>query len=194
MGGIFSQFVGVELVFFGAALIGGMLLGLRLLGQFFGLEQGASGPDLAPDNLDANMDSSDISFKLFSLQGIAGFLLMFGLVGLILIRELRVQDGWAILGAVGAGFIMALLIQKSYEFMFGMQSSGNVDYKLAVAQEGTVYLTIPQEGEGKVQIIFQNKQMVLNAVSADKAELKTGSRIRVKEVTSSNVLIVEQVS
>lgn len=194
MGGLFSQFFGVELVFFGAALVGGMLLGLRLLGQFFGLEHGAGGSDLAPDNLDAHMDSSDVSFKLFSIQGIAGFLLMFGLVGLILIRELRVQDGFAILGAVVAGFLTALVIQKSYEFMFGMQSSGNVDFQKAVAQEGTVYLTIPEEGEGKVQIIFQNKQMVLNAVSANKAELKTGSRIRVKEVISGNILIVEQVS
>jgi hypothetical protein len=188
-----TSLIGFEWIFFIAAALGGILFLVRLITQFFGIGHGLDGVDVSPDNVDAHMGDSDISFKLLSLQGITGFLLMFGLVGLILTREMKINDFLAILGALGAGLLTAMLIQKAYEFMFGLQSSGTLNFTKAIGHEGSVYLTIPADGPGKVQIIFQEKQQVLDAVSASKEEIKTGSRVRVKEVVNGNMLVVEPV-
>jgi membrane protein implicated in regulation of membrane protease activity len=118
---------------------------------------------------------------------------MFGLVGLLLNREVLTGPLVAMVGAVIAGFLALLVIQQSYQSMFKMQTSGNIDFKQALNQEGTVYLTIPEEGEGQVQIPFQNKMHIISAVSKHHEAIPTGSKVKVLDIEKKNVLIVEKV-
>lgn len=187
-----SAFEGLDLAFLGAAIIGGIVFVFRLASQLLGLEH-HEGADISPEHLDSDMGDSDISFKLLTVQGVAGFLVMFGLVGLVLSREVQTGTLVAMVGAVAAGFLTLLVIQKSYDTMFKMQSSGNLDYKQAIHKEGTVYLTVPAAGQGQVQVAFQSKLHLLNAISAKEEELTTGSKIRVTGVSGENVLIVEKI-
>ena len=60
----------------------------------------------------------------------------------------------------------------------------------AIGEEGNVYLTIPAEGIGKIQITISGRLMVMDAVSQDRVELKTGKRVCVSEITSGGMLSV----
>ncbi len=60
-------------------------------------------------------------------------------------------------------------------------------------QEGSVYLTIPAEGTGKIQITVRGSLGIYNAVSERKEEIKTGSRVLVDRVVSGNVLVVTRI-
>jgi membrane protein implicated in regulation of membrane protease activity len=189
---LFVDFVGMDLAFLAAALLGGIVFVVRLITQFAGIEH-HDVTDMAPDNIDSHLGDSDLSFKLLTIQGVSGFLLMFGLVGLLLNREILTGPLVAMVGAVIAGFLALLLIQQSYQSMFKMQTSGNIDFKQALNQEGTVYLTIPEEGEGQIQIPFQNKMHIVSAVSKHRQAIPTGSKVKVLDIEKKNVLIVEKV-
>ncbi|MFC1735660.1 NfeD family protein [Candidatus Hydrogenedentota bacterium] len=186
-----EDFSGLEKFFVLCALGGGVIFVLRLLMEFVGMGD----TDVDVDGVDADLDigDSDISFNLFTLQGLTGFFLMFGLVGLALARSSGVAEVVAIGGGVIAGAAMMFVVAAIYRFMEQLQSSGTLDMSNAVGQEGTVYLTIPQAGTGQAQITVQDHLKIFDAVSEDKKEIKTGERVRVKEVVSGGTLVVERV-
>lgn len=175
--------------FFGTtAVLGGILFIVRLILFFLGAgDQDVSGAD---GQLEAG--SSDSSFEFISLQGIAGFFMMFGLVGLALLSANL--SPWAALGgATASGLITLWLVGMIFRSMRRMQSDGTLRIVNAVGKEGTVYLTIPMDGTGQVQVTVQGGQKIFNAVAATKERIPTGSSIRVVKIIGSNILMVEKV-
>jgi membrane protein implicated in regulation of membrane protease activity len=148
--------------------------------------------DADAGELSAEPGTSDISFRLITFQGITGFFVMFGLVGFALLRQSKVGEETAIAGAILAGFVTLLAIGKLFSLMKSMQSSGTINVRNAIGQEGTVYLTIPAEGTGKVQVRVQDRLREFEAVSENKQEIKTGEQIKVLRVVSGNTLIVRK--
>ncbi|OQA23767.1 MAG: hypothetical protein BWY59_02539 [Verrucomicrobia bacterium ADurb.Bin345] len=67
---------------------------------------------------------------------------------------------------------------------------GTLNLQNAVGREGTVYLTIPANGAGKVSVVVQNRLGEFEATSESGEELKTGTSIRVVGVTGDKVLVV----
>ncbi|MBN1765994.1 MAG: NfeD family protein [Sedimentisphaerales bacterium] len=135
----------------------------------------------------------DISFRVLSIQGLSSFFMMFGIVGLALLRE----SGWsperAVMGAVCAGLATCWGIKWLFSAAMKLKSSGNIDLKNAIGQEGDVYLRIPSEGSGKVRVTVQEHLKIWDAICVDKQEIKTGELIRVVDVTPNDVLIVEKI-
>ncbi len=179
----------VDSVFLGCALIGGGVFVVRTLLQFMGVGGG--------DNVDgaaggADHADSDEGFRVLSLQGISAFCMMFGLVGLALVRQSGVAPPLALLAAAGAGVGTVWVISKMFAVMGRLQSSGNTDLYRAIGQEGQVYLTVQRGGEGKVQLVVQNRLSVYDARAEDGAELATGRRVRVVAV-NGEVLVVQPV-
>jgi len=82
------------------------------------------------------------------------------------------------------------LVAKGFALMRNLQSVGNMRISDAIGEEGTVYLTIPAEGIGKIQITISGRLMVMDAVSQNKVEIKTGKRVCVSEITSGGMLAV----
>ena len=82
------------------------------------------------------------------------------------------------------------LIAKGFALMRSFQSIGTMRIYDAMGEEGTVYLTIPADGIGKIQVTISGRLMVMDAVSQDKVELKTGERVCVSEITSGGMLAV----
>ncbi len=78
--------------------------------------------------------------------------------------------------------------------LFKLQSSGNLRMEEAVGREGVVYLTIKTGGAGKAQVVVQGRRKIFDAVGKDGAEIKTGARVRVTEISPGNVLVVERVA
>ena len=67
------------------------------------------------------------------------------------------------------------------------------DLKNAIGQEATVYLNIPAEGTGKVQVEVQERLMVLEAVSAEKTDLKTDDKVKVVGIVGGRTLSVKKI-
>jgi membrane-bound ClpP family serine protease len=57
---------------------------------------------------------------------------------------------------------------------------------------GSVYLRIPADGSGQVQVEVDGRLQIFDAVSAKKEEIKTGDQITVVWVQDNGVLVVEK--
>jgi len=139
-----------------------------------------------------------MSRQIFSLHGITGFFMMFGLVGLAMSRQSNLTPAIAVGGGLVAGvFTMGVftmwLVAKIFMGMKKLQSDGTLNIKNAIGADGTVYLNIPGDGTGKVQVVVQESLKIFNAVSANKEEIKTGENIKVINVISGNILVVRKV-
>jgi membrane protein implicated in regulation of membrane protease activity len=73
-----------------------------------------------------------------------------------------------------------------------LQSEGTIDIQHTVGTEGKVYLTIPKNGTGQVQIIAQGSLKIFDAVSNSKNLIATGEKVHVVGVAGGNTLIVEK--
>ncbi len=203
---LFESFTGLERIYLYCAIIGGMLFVVRLVLQFVGGDLGDSDVDVDMemdvdvdiDGIDGDMDvhgDTDVSFKLLSFQAITAFFMMFGLVGLAVAKQGNLGATWSLFGAVAGGLVTVWIMKIIFEAAMKLQSSGTLDLKKnAIGQEGTVYLTIPADGPGKVRVAVQNHLKVFNARTKDGQEIKTGEEIKVVNVVSGNILVVSKLS
>ena len=180
----------VQKIFLFSAVVGGVIFIVRMILMLAGLGD-HDVHDGGFDHADAH-DSADTSFKLFSLHGLTGFFMMFGLVGLGLSRQFWVPD--LVAGAIGtvAGLGTVWVIGKVFTGMIKLQSDGTLRLTDAIGQQGKVYLTIPAGGTGQVQVAFQGRLMIYEAVSSTKEAIKTGEQVLVIDIAGGNMLVVEK--
>lgn len=190
---LLSGLSGLQLFFFACAAIGGVLFLIRLVLLLFG----GGGHDLEP-GMEMGPDveiaaDSDVTFRFISLQGIVGFLLIFGLMGLAMSVQLKAGNVASVSVAFGAGAGTMAVIAWITLVLRRLDQPGTINLKNAIGEEGTVYLTIPQGGTGKARIAIQNRLQVFDAISEDKSAIETEARIKVVRITGGNTLVVERV-
>jgi hypothetical protein len=199
-----TEFSGIEKLYLVCAVIGGILFVVRLILQFMGGDSGdhdVGAADVGDVDVDggfgedagADFDDAYLSFKILSFQGLTAFFMMFGLVGLAMMRQTHQSAVTSLLAASVAGLGTVWIIGLIFRKAGSLQASGNIDLANAIGQEGEIYLTIPGSGTGKVKVTVQERLRIYEAISKDKTEIKTGQRVRVVEVTSQGVLIVERI-
>ncbi|MEC9464726.1 MAG: hypothetical protein VX834_03010 [Myxococcota bacterium] len=181
----------LQKVYFISAIVGGtgfvVMTAIQFLGADLELDGDASG--------DVGMDTSgtaDVSFKLLSVHGLTAFSMIFGLAGLSLTREFGTTWFESLVGATLAGSATVWILKKLFAFFVGLKSSGTTNMNRAINEQGTVYMQIPSDGVGKVQLPVQGRLQTLDAVSADHQELSTGTRVQVVEIISGDTLKVKK--
>ncbi|MEZ4287644.1 MAG: hypothetical protein R3A47_05770 [Polyangiales bacterium] len=190
-----SDWPTADIIFLICAVLGGVAFSIWLLMQFFGVDHGMDADVDLDTDFDAHEASggADISFTLLSFQGLSAFLTIFGLVGLSVHREANLGTVVAVLIAAAAGMLMSWFVGKLFASFVKLQSSGTIKMTSAVGQEGSVYLTIPENGEGKVQLTVQGRFRVLPAISEGSVRIETGARVKVVRVDDAEMLIVKKV-
>ncbi len=168
----------LEKIFLVCAVAGGFLFVVRFILQFFGMDGDADVPGELDATGDMHMDS-DAAFSIFSFQGITAFLMMFGLMGLFVQTGVGLGAAVSIPAAAAVGVGASWMQARLLSALLGLQSSGTIDLKNAIGAEGTVYLTIPEGGTGKVQVYIQNRLQEFDAVSNDGSAIKTGEQVKV---------------
>ena len=183
----------IEVIYWASTIIGGTLFILRLGMMLIGGGMSDDGVDAALDAGDMPGDhaDADISFKLLSVQGLTSFFMMFGLVGLALLRA-NLHELITVVGGILAGLAMVAITGVVFTQMKRLQTEGTINIQNTVGTDGTVYLTIPKNGTGQVQIIAQGSLKIFDAVSSNKNQIATGEKVRVTGVASGNTLIVEK--
>jgi membrane protein implicated in regulation of membrane protease activity len=186
-----------EKIFLACAVLGGVLFVVRLIMMFVGGDADADAGDGdfdAGGDVDGEADGgdTDVAFKLLSFQGITAFFMMFGLVGLAMSRGSGLHYLVSLGGAIAAGLVTVYITDRLFRSFGKLQSSGTLNLKNAVGQEATVYLRIKPDTPGKVQVAVQGRLKTLDAVSEDKTEIKTDTRVKVVGVQANEVLVVKR--
>lgn len=180
----------IDTVFLWSAILGGGTFAIRTVLQLLGV-----GGDHGADVHDAHSGAdADAGFRILSLQGLSAFFMMFGLVGLALVRESGVAPGLALGIAVIPGVLSVWLIGQMFRWMAKLQSSGTLNLYYAIGEEGSVYLTVPRDGIGQVQVVVQGRLGVFPAREHEGLEVATGTRVRVVSVAAGDVLVVQAIS
>lgn len=185
-----AALAGIEKVFWGIAIISSILFFIQFVLSLIGLD--------FDSDFDVDTDtglSTDASFTVFSVRSFVAFFTFFGWAGIGVLN-----NGGSPLLAIGLGLIagflaMALVGYMMYAFT-KMEDSGSVfnPYE-ALDQEGTVYLRIPpnQEGKGKIQITLQGALKEIDAMSNENKIIPTGAAIRVVDIIDDKIMVVEPV-
>ncbi|HLF63078.1 MAG TPA: hypothetical protein VI603_04985 [Saprospiraceae bacterium] len=165
-----------------------IMFGLSLLGL-----NTDSDADVEVDHGSAHDFSVDKDFSAFSIRSIIAFFTFFGWTGVYLLsqgRGLVFATAISALAGSTAMFVVAYMIYKFAQ----MEKSGTVDVLNALEQTGEVYLSIPQnlEGKGKIHIVVDGSLHEFDAETKGQS-LMTGSQVRVVEILENEVLLVEPV-
>ena len=177
----------LQFLFNACAVAGGALFAFRLAMQIVGAS--ADVPADAPVALDSA--DADSSFRAVSLLGITAFLMMFGLGGRAMLESRPGAAAPAVLVGLLAGGASLWLMAKLFKAMRKLQSSGTASLAKAVGQEATVYLSIPANDVGKIQVVFHGRLSVVDARSANAQPLPTGTRVKVARLLDGGLLEVE---
>ena len=177
----------VDLVYLICAVIGLSLLVVRLVLQFLGMDHhgDVGGGDMG----DMDGGHGDFGFKLLSVQGLMGFFLLFGLVGLAMPKETGFQIGLSFVAALAAGLFTVWLLAKLFQMMLKLQSSGTLALEDAVGCRGEVYLHIPANGVGIVMVKVSGRLREFEAVEKDGRDLVTGTPITVSGLSGSRLVV-----
>ena len=141
---------------------------------------------------DFTMDS-DLSFELFSIQGLAAAVMMFGWVGMFTLEATETEIYAVIVGGFAAASSMygVGLMLKGIK---GLESDGTMKHEDAIGERGQVYSRIRSNESGEVQVAVDGTLRTLTARAKDKnLHIPTGEFIKVTDVIG-NVLIVELLS
>lgn len=171
------------------ALIGSLVFLIIVIMTLIGIE---GGEDF--DDVDTSIDAdTGIEFQFISLKNLIGFFTIFGWAGIACIGE-GLSKPITVLISVISGMAMMTIMAAMFHYMKKLTDSGTLDYKNAIGAIGEVYLTIGENRSrmGKVSVRVQGTLRELEALSDSFTELKSGTIIKVVDVTSNGILIVDQ--
>ncbi|HEX5138173.1 MAG TPA: hypothetical protein VFY93_14450 [Planctomycetota bacterium] len=180
------------------AIVGGVLVGLQLILQLFGM----GGDHDVDAHADVDVDHGDLHGEagteghgnvfagILSFKALSAFAGVFGLVGLVTIEHKFGEI--ARMGiAASAGVASMFVVAWTMRGLARLSASGTVHVGNAVGATGTVYLRVPGHGSGrgKVTVEIQGRSMEFPAVT-DGDTLETGMQVTVEAVEGDDLLKV----
>lgn len=170
-------------VFYGIGVIALLVLLLQLALSVFG--------GMDDHDFDHSGDhSSGLSF--FSIRGVTAFFVGFGWSGVIALKA-----EWGLVAAIAVGLVVGLALMLGIFLlmtsMLRLQSNGSLDFANAIGMVGTVYVTIPakQKAGGQVEVLFQGRLTMADALSRGEESLSPGTKVTVVEKIGHATLVVE---
>jgi len=164
-------------------ITGGLLVLLFLMSLIGGLD------------LDTDVGSTDVDTDAGGIGLIKGFLTFVSVSSWVIKVVLHSSEnpvkaiGFGILAGILAFFLL------NYVFKLLLKTQSNVNWSMSDAMftKGEVYLTIPSEGKGIVNVNINGANRELEAKSNEKLDLKTGTKIQIVDI-EDNFVIVEKLN
>lgn len=133
------------------------------------------------------------SMHFFTIQGFVTFLAVFGWSGVILFgstQNIIISVIVAFVLGLAAMFGVAKLLQVTAK----LAQNGTVNTRNLLGAKGTVYLVIPAsgDGKGKVNVVTDERFLEYDAITDGDEALPDGTSVRVTDIRSGNVLVVER--
>lgn len=177
----FSNLEFLSKVYWLVAIIGSLIFSVVMILAFVGGDA---------DDIDADVE---VGFQFISFKNLVGFFTIFGWSGIACIDS-GLSTPLTIIISIISGLLMMVIMAALFFFISKLSDSGTLNYKNALDAVGEVYLTIGADRSkmGKVSISVQGTLRELDALTDSLSELKTGTIIKVVDITSNGILIVDQ--
>lgn len=182
-------------IFWMSAVVGTTFFLLRMLMAIFGGAfdvEDADGGDFELSN-DTHHHMLP-SFKLFTLHSMSGFLMMFGWAGLACSVQLGLPSAQSFAWAFALGFAVMVLTALIFKGFLRLQGSGTVfTIEKTIGLIGTVYQTIPERGQGKIQVVVNGMTRELLAQSRDHDCIDSFTTVKIVRVVDHEIVEVVQI-
>ncbi|WP_347923498.1 hypothetical protein [Pontimicrobium sp. SW4] len=152
-----------------------------------------TGGDADEVEVDAEIDAdTGMGFQFITFKNLVGFFTLFGWSGIACI-DAGLSTTLTIIISTLSGLLMMSIMATMFYFMQKLSDSGTLNYKNAINAIGEVYLTIGANRSkiGKVSVSVQGAMRELDALTDSFTELKSGTIIKVIDVTENGILIVD---
>ena len=128
--------------------------------------------------------------RLFTVQGIISFMVIFGWTGVIT-HGLDWGLQFSLILAASLGFLSLFFIAKLFQWSVKLQSAGNIRMRDALGVEGNVYIPIPPKGTGtgKVVLTVDNRFIECDALYEGDEKLKTDTPVKVVEIRGTTLVV-----
>ncbi len=141
---------------------------------------------------DADLDAGSIDGDSgsFSVQAVMGFVLGFGWGGYLAVVN-GAGVGLSIMVGILVGVIMFFIIAGIMKAIYSLKSDGSMKYESLVGMTGTVYVTIPPNGEpgGQVQVSHPSQLITMAAVQQGTEPIPVQTRIEVVAATTYQLTV-----
>jgi len=188
----FEGMASLEYTYWLIALVGSAIFSIIFILTFIG---GGTDVDMEADGAEFDADDGGVGFQFFTFKNVIAFFTIFGWTGIICINNDYETTTTIVLSTI-AGLIMMFLTSMLFFWMNKLAESGTLKIKNAIGVIGEVYLPIGAERSniGKVQIKVQGSLRELEALTDSDKDLKTGTLVKVVEIVSAEILLVEKLS
>lgn len=169
------------------ALIGSLIFVVTLILTFIG----GDADDIGDVDMEIDGDTG-IGFQFITFKNLVGFFTIFGWSGIACI-DAGMSKPMTIIISLVCGLIMMTIMAAMFFYMRKLNDSGTLDFNNAKGAVGEVYLNIGANRSkmGKAHVRIQGALRELEALSDSDIELKSGTVIKVMDVTDNGILIVE---
>ncbi|PKM54784.1 conserved membrane protein of unknown function [Petrocella atlantisensis] len=132
-------------------------------------------------------------FRFVTFRGLIAFATMFGWIGAAF-ASTSVHFAITLLLALAAGLFSMFVIALLFYGIAKLQSSGNLNYRLAIGKEAQVYIPIPgnKKGQGKIQLMLQERLVEVDAITEEKEAISTGETILIVDMLNATTMVVER--
>lgn len=191
MNELFEGMTALQQTYWITALIGTAIFVIIFIMTFIG----GGDADMEADGTDFDADDGGVGFQFFTFKNIIAFFTIFGWTGIICI-----DAGASKLVTVGissmAGLAMMVVTGLLFFYMNKLTHSGTLKINKSIGLIGEVYLPIgaKRSSIGKIQLKVQGSLRELEAITDNEEDLATASIIKVKEVVSAELLLVEKLT
>lgn len=187
----FDGMSSLEQTYWIIALVGSAVFVVIFLLTFIG----GGDADMEADATDFEADDGGVGFQFFTFKNVVAFFTIFGWSGITCIDS-GLSSTTTLLISTTAGLLMMVLTSLLFYWMHKLAESGTLQIKNAVGVIGEVYLPIGANRSkmGKVQIKVQGSLRELEAITDETNDLKTGTMVKVTEIVSAEILLVEPLS
>ena len=147
------------------------------------------------DLSDMDADDGGVGYQFFTFKNVMAFFTIFGWTGVTCL-DADLSTGTTIVVSSIAGLAMMALTSLLFFWMHKLAQSGTLKISNAIGVVGEVYLPIGAKRSkiGKIQIKVQGSLRELEAISDSEEDLKTTTIIKVVDVVSDELLLVEKLT
>lgn len=140
---------------------------------------------------DNSEDADSGNFKWLSKQGLTGFLMMFGWVGLTCRKEFELSGAVSIAIAFGGGILALVATAFLFNGAKKLRSSGTV-FKIedTIGKEATVYQRISKGGMGKISVSLHSLTYEIDAISHHPEDLLSFTPVQIIKKADENTVVV----
>ncbi|KJD31292.1 hypothetical protein PK35_15790 [Tamlana nanhaiensis] len=184
----FSQLDFISQFYWLIALIGSLVFVIVVILAF----AGGDSDDFSDIDTEIEADTG-IGFQFITFKNLVGFFTIFGWSGIACL-EANLPLPMVFVISFASGLLMMTIMASMFYFMKKLTDSGTLNYKNAIGAIGEVYLTIGENRSkmGKVSVRVQGSLRELDALTDNFEPLPSGTIIKVVDVTSNGILIVNK--